>query len=147
MAIVRWRPFFSEMESLRRDMDRLFDSFFRRYPEEEVAATWQPLVDIAETKDDFIVTAEVPGMSKDDVKISLTNNVLTLKGEKKEEKEIKDKNFHRVERCYGSFQRSFTLPTEVQADKVKASYKDGVLKITLPKKEEVKPKEIAVTVE
>jgi HSP20 family protein len=89
----------------------------------------------------------MPGMSKDDVKVSVQDNVLTLKGEKKQEKEEKDKNYHRVERSYGSFCRSFQLPTSVKADKVKANYKDGVLSITLPKTEEVKPKEIPISID
>jgi HSP20 family protein len=108
---------------------------------------WLPSVDIAETKDDLIVKAEVPGMTKEDISISLSDNVLTLRGEKKKEKEEKGKTFYRTERCYGSFVRSFTLPAPVLANKVKAVYKDGVLEITLPKSEQVKAKEIPIVVE
>jgi len=149
MPLVPWRPLSEELESFRREINRLFEDFFGRGPETRIrpAEAWTPCVDVAETEDSFIVTAEVPGMSKDDIKISLSGNVLTLRGEKKEEKEEKERNYHRVERRFGSFTRSFTLPADIDASKVKAAYKDGVLKITLPKKEEVKPKEIAVTVE
>ena len=90
--------------------------------------------------------AEVPGMLKEEIKINISENTLTIKGEKKEEKKEDDHNYHRVERRYGTFQRSFTLPTQIRGNKVKATYKDGVLTITLPKKEEVKPKEIPITV-
>jgi HSP20 family protein len=108
---------------------------------------WFPMVDITETKDEVIVKAEVPEMSKEDVSVSLQDNILTLRGEKKQEKEEKGKTFHRVERSYGSFARSFTLPTAVLAGKVKATYKDGILQITLPKAEEVKSKEIPISVD
>ncbi len=146
MAIIRWRPL-GEIDSFRREMDRMFDNFFGRETEvSESSLTWYPSVDIKETKDDFVLTAEVPGMSKDDIKINISENTLTIKGEKKEEKKEEDHNFHRVERRYGAFQRSFTLPNQIQGNKVKASYKDGILTIAMPKKEEVKPKEIPITV-
>jgi HSP20 family protein len=148
MAITRWRPF-RDVISIQDEMNRLFDDFFGRpitRPEwAEVA--WCPCVDVSETKDDVIINTEIPGMSKDDVKVSVQDNILTLSGEKKQEKEEKDANYHRVERSYGSFSRSFTLPTTVQPDKVKAAYRDGILRITLPKSEEVKPKQIPITVE
>jgi HSP20 family protein len=146
MAIIRWRPL-GEIDSFRREMDRMFDNFFGRGADvAEPSLTWYPSVDIKETKDDFVLMAEVPGMSKDDIKINISENTLTIKGEKKEEKKEEDQNYHRVERRYGSFQRSFTLPTQIQESKVKAAYKDGVLTITMPKKEEVKPKEIPISV-
>lgn len=146
MAIIRWRPL-AEVDSLRHEMNRLFDSFFKSDIESgEELSTWYPMVDVKETKDDFVVSVEIPGISKDDVKINVSENTLTIKGEKKQEKKEADHNFHRIERRYGSFQRSFTLPTQIEDGKVKASYKDGVLTITLPKKEEVKPKEIPITV-
>jgi len=129
-------------------MSRLFNAFFTRTSDRTEGRTlsWSPLVDISETDDKIKVTAEVPGMKKDDIKISIQDNVLTLKGEKKQEKEEKDKNSHRVERAYGAFERSFSLPASVQTDKVKASYKEGVLTISLPKPEEAKPKEIDISV-
>ncbi|MGB8656990.1 MAG: Hsp20/alpha crystallin family protein [Candidatus Zixiibacteriota bacterium] len=148
MAIVRWRPF-RDMLTIQDEMNRLFDDFFGRPPvrPEWTEDQWSPSVDVSETKDDIIIKAEMPGISKDDVKISIQDNVLTLKSEKRQEKEEKEANYHRVERSYGCFSRSFALPTAVKADKVKANYRDGVLNVTLPKTEEVKPKEIPVTVE
>jgi HSP20 family protein len=107
-------------------------------------AMWIPAVDVAETEDAINVKVEAPGVKKDDIKISVTNNVLTVRGEKKMEKETSEENYHRIERVYGSFVRSLELPTVVRANKVKASFKDGVLTIVLPKSEEVKPKEIAI---
>ena len=146
MAIIRWRPL-GEIDSFRREMNRMFDNFFTSESEAgETLSTWYPLVDVKETKDDFVLSSEVPGMKKDDIKISISENTLSLKGEKKEETKKDEQNCHRIERRFGSFQRSFTLPTQVQGNKVKASYNDGVLTITLPKKEEVKPKEIPITV-
>jgi HSP20 family protein len=148
MAITRWRPF-RDVVSIQDEMNRLFDDFFGR-PVLKTGWTegvWSPTVDVSEDKDNVIIRAEMPGMSKEDVKISIQDNVLTLKGEKKQEKEEKDKNYHRIERSYGSFCRSFQLPTSVKSDKVKASYKDGVLSVTLPKTEEVKPKEIPIGID
>jgi HSP20 family protein len=148
MAITRWRPF-RDVVSIQDEMNRLFDDFFGR-PVLKTGWTegvWSPIVDISEDKENMIIKSEMPGMSKDDVKISIQDNVLTLKGEKKQEKEEKDKNYHRIERNYGSFCRSFQLPTSVKSDKVKASYKDGVLSVTLPKTEEVKPKEIPISID
>jgi HSP20 family protein len=148
MAIVRWKPF-RDMVSIQDEMNKLFDDFFGH----PVARTdwtegvWSPSVDVSEDKDNVVIKAEMPGMNKDDVKISIQDNVLTLKGEKRQEKEQKDKNYHRVERSYGSFCRSFQLPTSVKSDNIKANYKDGVLSVTLPKTEEVKPKEIPISIE
>lgn len=142
--MVRTNPLFEVGTEFSREMERWMDGLSRglvRFTDE-----WSPTVDISETKDEVIVKAEVPGMTKEDISVFLQDNVLTLRGEKKQEKEEKDKTFHRVERSYGSFVRSFTLPTLVQADKVKAAYKVGVLQITLPKAEEVKPKEILISV-
>lgn len=147
MAIVRWRPL-RDLYRLQEDMDRFIDDFFHGFPGREVeTGMWSPSVDICETEDAVIVTAEVPGMKKDDIKISIQDNVLMLKGEKHQEKEAKQENYHRLERVYGSFRRSFSLPASVDASKVKASYKDGVLRIELPKKEEARPKEIPITVQ
>jgi HSP20 family protein len=148
MAITRWRPF-RDVVSIQDEVNKLFDDFFGNRPAriEWTEGVWNPSVDVTEDKDSLVVKAEMPGMSKDDVKVSVQDNVLTLKGEKKQEKEEKDKNYHRVERSYGSFCRSFQLPTSVKADKIKAGYKDGVLSITLPKTEEVKPKEIPISID
>lgn len=148
MAITRWRPF-RDLVTVQDEMNRFFENFLGRplARTEWIEDAWSPSVDISETKDNLIIKAEIPGMKKDDIEISIHDSILTLKGEKKQEKEEKDINYHRIERSYGSFYRSFTLPTSVKADKVKATYKEGVLNITLPKTEEDKPKEIPINVE
>ena len=148
MAIVRWRPF-RDMMNIQDEVNRLFDDFLGRplLRTEWSEEVWSPSVDISETEDNVIIKAEMPGLNKDEVKISLQDNTLTLMGEKKLEKVEKDANYHRVERSYGVFNRSFTLPTSVKSDKIKATYKDGILSITLPKTEEVKPKEIPISIE
>jgi HSP20 family protein len=129
-------------------MNRLFDNFFRGdiRDEDSTLMAWTPAVDISEHDDEYLVKVELPGVNKEDVKITLESNILTIRGEKKQEKETKNENYHRVERNYGSFQRSFTLPTVVKSDKIDAVYKDGVLSISLPKAEEAKPKQIEVKV-
>jgi len=151
MSLIRWRPR-RDLLSIREEMNRLFDDFFSGWPWPErrrglLEGEWAPSVDVAETDQDIVVTAELPGVKQEDVDVTITNDVLTLKGEKKEEKEVKKENYHRIERSYGSFQRSVSLPTGVQGDKAKAKYKDGVLQITIPKTEEAKPKQIKINVE
>jgi HSP20 family protein len=148
MAITRWRPF-RDVVSVQDEMSRLLDDIFGQRPARVhwKEGDWNPSVDVTEDKDCVVVKAEMPGLNKDDVKISVQDNVLTLKGEKKQEKEEKEADYHRIERSYGSFCRSFQLPTAVSTDKIKASYKDGVLSITLPKTEEVKPKEIPISMD
>lgn len=152
--LTTWRPFrelapFREFERMRREMDRLWDTFFegglRRRAEE--GGEWLPSLDVAETKNELVVKAEVPGMNPKDIDISLSDGVLTIKGEKRQEKEEKEADYHLVERSYGSFIRSVQLPKEVQSDKISASYKDGILKISLPKSEEAKKKEVKIKVE
>jgi len=147
MAIMRWKPW-GDLVSIEDEMDSLFDDFFVRGPRHRgwYVQRWNPAVDISENDGNIHVDVEIPGMKKEDIKVSLENNVLMLKGEKKQEREFKEENCHRLERRYGSFVRSFELPVPVQADKIKASYKNGVLKIDLPKAEEVKPKEIPIEV-
>lgn len=142
--LAPWEPF-RDLVSLRDDMDRLFESFFGKFPADR-EGFWSPAIDIEENNGNIIVKAELPGMKKDDVKVTVRDNMLTVSGERKHEKETKDKTFHRIERSYGKFSRTITLPSEVEADKVKASYKDGVLNITLPKPETAKPKQIDVEV-
>jgi HSP20 family protein len=152
--LTTWKPFrelapFRDFDRMRREMDRLWDSFFegglRRRTEE--AVEWLPSLDIAETKNEIVVKAEVPGMDPKDIDISLSGGVLTIKGEKKQEKEEKEVDYHLTERSYGSFTRLVQLPKEVQSDKISASYKNGILKITLPKSEEAKKKEVRIKVE
>jgi len=147
MTLIRWTPF-RELIGLQEEMNRLFTDYSRRSPEDMESGLypWFPLVDISENENEIFVSAEIPGMNKEDIKINLQENVLTLKGEKRQEGDDQKKNFHRIERTYGSFERSFSLPTSIQVDKVKATYKDGLLTILLPKAEEVKPKAIEVNV-
>jgi len=143
--LMEWKPF-REVSRLRREMDRLWDEFFgpgRRFFR-PLEGEWLPAVDVAETPDKVEIKAEVPGMEAKDIDISLTGDVLTIKGEKKSEREEKKESYHLVERSYGSFSRSLRLPAAVNADKIQASYKRGVLTITCPKKEEVKPKAIEI---
>ena len=150
MAIVRWRPF-EDLLNMQDEMSRFLDSFFgERAPArraEESQSSWLPRVDISESENEILVRADAPGMSKDDIKITMSENVLTISGEKKIERDEKKENYHRIERVFGSFQRNFYIPSNVDAEKINASYKDGVLSVALPKKEEAKPKEIPVHVE
>jgi HSP20 family protein len=130
-------------------MDRLFnETFGRGWGSEEGLATgvWMPAVDVFETPEHIVLKADLPDVDKDAVDISIENNTLTLKGERKLEKETKEKNFYRMERSYGTFSRSFTLPPTVAADKVEAAFDNGVLTLTLPKREEARPKQIKVKV-
>lgn len=145
--LTTWRPF--EFDRIRREMDRLWDSFLEGRPvrRTEDEREWLPSVDVSETKNDLVIRAELPGLDPKDIDISMNNGFLTIKGEKKNEKEEKEENYHLIERSYGSFTRSVRLPREVQSDKITASFKNGVLKITLPKSEEAKKKEIKIKVE
>ena len=145
MAVVRWDPF-RELGMLQDRMNRLFDNAGRGWRADEPAATtsWSPSVDIFETEGEIVVKAELPGMNREDITLHLENNVLTLRGERKFEKETKDENYHRIERSYGNFCRSFSIPATVDEEKIRADYKDGVLKIALPKKDQAKPKQINI---
>lgn len=142
--LSRWEPF-RDLVSLRTDFDRLFNTFFDNMPT-ETERLWAPAVDIEENNGNLVVKAELPGMEKEDITVSVRDNMLHLSGERKIEKETKDKSYHRIERCFGKFSRTIELPAAVEADKVKAVYIDGVLNITLPKPEELKPKKIDVEV-
>lgn len=152
--IVRWHPHGTAAErweplrngnGIQGEMNRLFDSFFGR-PATVAAGErmWAPLADMYETKDDLLVTLELPGVREKDVHVSITGDMLTVKGERRFESDVKDEGCYRLERVYGKFERSVSVPIPVQADKVKATYRDGVLEIRLPKVEEVKPKEIKI---
>jgi HSP20 family protein len=127
-------------------MDRLWDDYFGpgRRALRPLEEAWLPAVDVSETGDKITVKAEIPGMEAKDIEISMVGDTLTLKGEKKAEREEKEENYHMVERSYGSFSRTMKLPATVDADKVEATYKNGVLTVVLPKKEEVKPKAIEI---
>lgn len=150
MAIVRWEPF-RDLMGIQERMNRLFDEAFRgvQRPGEEdwaLGGSWAPLVDIYERDGSIVLQAELPGLEPKDVDIRVENNVLTLRGERQIDSEVKRENFHRIERSYGAFSRSFTLPSVVDTEKIKAEFKDGVLRLTLPTKEEAKPKQIAINV-
>lgn len=148
MAIRRWDPF-KDLLTLQERMNRLFDEVLPRTREEETLerGVWSPAVDIYETEDSIVLKAELPGVKREDVSVEIKDNLLVLKGEKKFERDVKEENYHRMERAYGAFQRSFTLPNIVDKDKVRARYKDGVLEVILPKAEEAKPKQIKVEVQ
>ena len=134
-ALTPW----TGMTSLRQEMDRLFDRFLEPvWPEMPTLGDWEPKLDVTESKDSVTVKAELPGVEQKDIAVTLEEGVLTIKGEKEAEKEEKDKRYHRVERSYGAFYRSVRLPTPVEAGKVTAAFKDGVVTITLPKAPEAK---------
>jgi HSP20 family protein len=148
MNLVPWRREGNGSSALTRQINRIFgdfglvdDDFFAPL---DANRAWGPALDVAETPESFVVKAEVPGIDPKEIDISVTGNTLTLKGEKQEEKEEKGKNWRRVERSYGSFHRSVTLPVAIKAEKIEAESKDGVLTITLPKSVEALPKKIAV---
>ena len=150
-TLTRWNPL-REMEDMQRRMSSLFDwNSFRRgnlTPDEEniTVPEWSPLVDIAEDDKEYLIKVELPEVQKDDVKVTEESGTLTIAGERKAEKEEKDHKFHRIERSYGRFERSFSIPDDAQGDEVKAEFKDGVLNLYLPKSEKAKPKAIDVKV-
>jgi HSP20 family protein len=145
MAIIKWDPF-RDIMTLRDRMNRLFEdmSAYRGEEKDLAASAWAPAVDIYETENEVVLTAEVPGVDEKDIEIKVEDNTLTLRGERKFEKETKEENFHRIERAYGSFFRSFTLPTYVDHDKIEAEHENGVLKIRMPKKLELKPRKVKI---
>jgi HSP20 family protein len=150
MAIVRWEPF-RDLVGLQERMNRLFDESFRGInrtggEEDWVGGSWAPAVDIYEQNGNIVLKAELPGVDPKDVDVRVENNILTLSGERKLDNEVKRETYHRVERAYGSFTRSFTLPNVVDTEKIKAEYKDGLLRMTLPKKDEARPKQISINV-
>jgi len=154
MTLTRWqRPHLWDtarhLSSLRDEIDRLFESPLSWFENgsQPFSSGWVPAIDVYEDKDHVFVRAEVPGIKKDEIEISLHEGVLTLSGERKLEKDYEKANSHRVERFAGRFQRSITLPHPVDAAKVRATYKDGILAVTLPKAEEAKPKQISVSAE
>jgi HSP20 family protein len=147
MALIRWTDPFRDIAVLQDRMNRLFGDFLEGgHPHEEGLGTgiWMPKVDIYETKDAICVRAELPGVDKAAVNVEVKDGVLTLRGERKLEKEVKEENYHRIERSYGTFHRSFSLPSSVDEEKVTARMNDGVLEVDLPKKEQAKPKQIRI---
>jgi len=152
MAMERWRPFgLSTMDQwepfrvadIQTEVNRLFENFLER-PASATGRVWVPPVDMYATKDELVLTLELPGISEKDVSVSITGDLLTVKGERRFEQQMKEQDLLHVERTYGKFERVIQLPMAVQADHVKATYRDGVLEIKLPKAEELKPKEIKI---
>ena len=154
MAMERWRPFgtmerwepFRNLADIQGEVNRLFDTFTGRGTAGPAGRTWAPAVDMWETKDDLVLSVELPGVREKEVSVSITGDLLSVKGQRRWEREAKDENVLHVERMYGAFERLVQLPFAVQSDKVRATYRDGLLEITLPKAEEVKPKEIRIDI-
>ncbi|MBU1078435.1 MAG: Hsp20/alpha crystallin family protein [Spirochaetes bacterium] len=146
MSIISWNPF-NELEDIRSEINKVFNdsAFSKRKGGSKDLSFWEPVSDIVEVKDGYKVRTEMPGIPKESIKISVSNDILTIEGEKKQEtEEEKDAHYHRTERVYGSFQKMLSLPQEVAAYKITANYKNGVLEVFIPKGKKVKPKEIKV---
>ena len=146
MAIIRWDPF-RDLVTLRERMNRLFEdavSTARSEEKDMISSSWAPAVDIYEDEKQLVLTAEIPGINEKDVEIKVEDNTLSIHGERKLEKETKEENYHRIERAYGSFFRSFTLPNHIDQDKIQAEHENGVLKITMPKKPELQPRKVKI---
>jgi len=146
MAIVRYNPM-RELRGMQEQMNRLLDLAWNREPGEELReGIWQPLVDIFENDEAVVIRAELPGVEQEAIEVKIEGATLTIRGERKQDAEVRKENYHRIERYYGPFQRSFLLPQTIDQEKVKAACDKGVLTITLPKKELVTPKQITVEV-
>lgn len=146
MNLVRWNPW-REMPTLHNRFDRLFDDpFFRmaRMDQNPDLGLWNPAVDLYEKDDFFVIKAELPGVDKNDINVDLKDRVLTLSGERSHDNEVKEENYYRKERSYGKFQRTFTLPADVNSDKITAEFKDGVLRVEVPKPKEKKAKQVTI---
>jgi HSP20 family protein len=147
MSIVKWEPL-KELSLLQERMNRIFEDTFLGHSQGKEnlwdQGVWSPVVDIYESKDFLVLKAEIPGIDQKDIQLEIKENILTLKGERKLEQESKRENYHRLERSYGNFQRSFTLPPTIIAEKVSAAYKNGVLEVTIPKNEGVKGRKIEI---
>ncbi len=153
MTLIRWNPS-RDLMDVEREFGKLFNSFNRRFgfddgdqnTEELENAVWSPLTDISESKDEYLLKMDLPGVTKNDLKLSYEDGELKISGERKQEKEDKESKYHRIERTYGKYFRSFTLPKQIQAENIKAEFKDGQLKVIIPKAEEAKPKELEIKV-
>jgi HSP20 family protein len=145
MALVRWSPW-STLPTLQDRINRLFEDAFPQVEGREDAGLfeWRPMVDTYEKDDAIVIKAELPGVNKDDIAIDINNNVLSIRGERKHEKDVNEDNYFRRERFYGKFQRAFTLPDNVDAEKIDANYKDGILEVKVPKTEQSKGKKIEI---
>jgi HSP20 family protein len=145
MEVVRWRPR-SYVPSASNEIDRAFDRMVRNWvsPVSFSEFDWNPSIDVSESERDFVVKAEVPGVNPEDIEVSIDNNNLIISGEKRQEQEEKDRNYYRLERSYGSFRRSFALPADVDVDRIKASSKDGVISVVIPKSGDKKSKKVKI---
>jgi len=144
-AITRWDPF-QNLSSLQEQVNRLFETSFPRRSDNSALTAWAPAVDIFETENELVLKADLPDVNEKDLDIRVENNMLTIRGERKFEQEVKEENYLRIERTYGSFSRSFSLPNTVNTEGIKAEYKNGVLTVQLPKRAESKPKQVKVNV-
>jgi len=144
-AITRWDPF-QNLSSLQEQVNRLLQSNFPARSDNSALTTWAPAVDIYETENELVLKADLPAISEKDLDVRIENNMLTIRGERKFEQEVKEENYLRVERTYGSFSRSFSLPNTVNTEAIKAEYKNGVLTVQLPKRAESKPKQVKVNI-
>jgi HSP20 family protein len=147
MALIRWEPV-RELNTIQSEMNRLFNTFFESPTTGNGGSfrRWIPAMDLVETENDFVLKADLPGLSEDEVNIEVEDNVLTISGERKSEREERKDGFYRVERSFGSFRRSLTLPEGVDADAVSASFERGVLEVHVPKPEEHKPRKVAIAI-
>ncbi|MFQ5830950.1 MAG: Hsp20/alpha crystallin family protein, partial [Candidatus Methylomirabilia bacterium] len=155
MALERWRPFgrtpkwepFRELADIQTEMNWLFDRFFGRPAQiASMDGLWAPVVDLYESNDELVVSAELPGVKEKEIQVTLTGDLLTIRGERTQKREVREEHYHRLERVFGKFERNIPLPIPVRSDKVKATYRDGVLEIRLPKTEEAKPRAIKVDI-
>ena len=143
-----WYPF-SDIENLHREMNRLFDFSFPGFTHSDSAlavSSWAPAIDVQDTKDNIVVKADLPGFKKEDIKVSVEDDVLTIQGERKSESDVKEEKYLKTERYYGSFQRRFILPAAIDNNKLNAAFKDGVLELTLGKRQDAKPKQITIDI-
>jgi HSP20 family protein len=144
-VITRWDPFHN-LSALQEQVNRLFDSKFSQNGDSSALSAWAPSVDAYETENELVIKADLPGTTEKDLDVRFENNLLTIGGERKFEQEVKEENYLRMERSYGSFHRTFSLPNTVDAQAIQAQYTDGVLTVTLPKRAESKPKQVKVNV-
>jgi HSP20 family protein len=144
-SITRWEPF-RNFSSFEEQVNRLFDTSFMANADNSALNRWAPAVDIYETENELVIKADLPNVAEKDIDVRVENNLLTIRGERKFEKSVKEENYLRVERAYGSFSRSFSLPHTVNTETIQAAYKDGVLTVELPKRAESKPKQVKINV-
>jgi HSP20 family protein len=144
-SISRWDPF-RDISKAQEQINRFLEDAFLRRASDSSLTTWAPEVDIHETEDALVLEADLPGMDEKDLDIRIENNMLTIRGDRKFEKKVNEENYLRVERAYGSFSRSFSLPHTVDPDSIKAEYRNGVLTVRVPKREEAKPRQVKVNV-